>query len=298
MAPLPSLSRQITAVPIVGAWDWPAMRAWIAARAIAGVEVVEQDGYVRTAIVDGQPAIVQVLAQPDHVAVQVMAAVAVDTCEVARRVTQVLDLERDVSVMRARLGHDAWLASLLARHAALRVPGGWDPFELAVRAILGQQVTIAAARQLAAQLVAICGTRLPMAFDVPGLTAMFPTAVQLAEADLSALRMPGTRRATLMSLARAAAVDDNLLRADASLDEAIARLRTVKGIGEWTAHYIALRALRHPDAFPASDIGLLRGAAREAGKRPTPAALLRRAETWRPYRAYAAQLLWAEDASS
>jgi AraC family transcriptional regulator of adaptative response / DNA-3-methyladenine glycosylase II len=96
-------------------------------------------------------------------------------------------------------------------------------------------------------------------------------------------------------LAHAAADDDTLFAAGEPLDDAIARLRAVKGVGEWTAHYIALRALRHPDAFPASDVGLLRGAARETGTRPTPAALRRRAECWRPYRAYAAQLLWAED---
>ncbi len=89
--------------------------------------------------------------------------------------------------------------------------------------------------------------------------------------------------------------DDRLFDSRGSLDDAIARLRAVKGIGEWTAQYVALRALRHPDAFPASDIGLLRGAARESGTRPTPAALLTRAEAWRPYRAYAAQVLWTED---
>ena len=136
---------------------------------------------------------------------------------------------------------------------------------------------------------------MPADLRAPGLARLFPTAAQVAAADLGALRMPGARRATLTALARAAADDDRLFDGGGSLDDAIARLRAVKGIGEWTAHYIALRALRHPDAFPASDVGLLRGAARETGTRPTPAALLRRAECWRPCRAYAAQLLWAED---
>jgi AraC family transcriptional regulator of adaptative response / DNA-3-methyladenine glycosylase II len=107
--------------------------------------------------------------------------------------------------------------------------------------------------------------------------------------------MPGARRATLTALAGAVVEDAGVLAAGASLDAMIARLRAIKGVGDWTAHYIALRALRHPDAFPSSDIGLLRGAAQETGVRPSPAALLARADTWRPCRAYAAQLLWAAD---
>ena len=281
-------------MPIAGAWDWPALRDWFGVRAMPGVDLVEADGYVRTASLDGQPIIVELRARAEDVVVSVRAAAPVDMREVVRRVIRLFDLDRDLSAMRATLGHDPWLASLMARHPSLRVPGGWDTFELAVRAILGQQVSIAAARQLATQLVAICGTPLPAPVRTPELFAVFPTASELAEADLSTLRMPATRRATLVALARAAA-DDECLRPDAPLEETIARLRAIKGIGDWTAHYIALRALRHADAFPASDIGLLRGAARETGERPTPAALLRRAESWRPCRAYAAQLLWAAD---
>jgi AraC family transcriptional regulator of adaptative response / DNA-3-methyladenine glycosylase II len=210
----------------------------------------------------------------------------------------VLDLDRDLAAMQVHLGHDLWLARLLARHAGLRVPGGWDPFELAVRAVLGQQVTIGAARQLAAQVVTLCGGSLPEPLQRPGLARLFPTARQVASADLGALRVPGSRRATLTALARAVVEDESVLEPGRPLDDAVARLRAVRGIGDWTAHYIALRALRHSDAFPSSDVGLLRGAARETGVRPSPAALLARADAWRPCRAYAAQLLWAEDGGS
>ncbi len=110
--------------------------------------------------------------------------------------------------------------------------------------------------------------------------------------------MPGARVATLKTMAEAAVADDELFDTARSLDDTIARLRAIKGIGEWTAHYIAMRACRQPDAFPASDVGLLRGAAGGDGSRPTPAALLRRAEAWRPWRAYAAHHLWNVDSSA
>src|SRR5262249_43045429 len=157
-----------------------------------------------------------------------------------------------------------------------RVPGGWDPFELAVRAVLGQQITVAAARQLAGRLVEICGE--PVTGADHGLIRAFPTAQRVAAANLNALGMPAARRATLKSLAEAAIDDPQLFRPLGTVEDAIARLSAIPGIGEWTAQYIALRALREPDAFPASDMGLLRSAGIIAGATPTPAALLRRAE--------------------
>ncbi|HMK74389.1 MAG TPA: 3-methyladenine DNA glycosylase 2, partial [Myxococcaceae bacterium] len=154
-----------------------------------------------------------------------------------------------------------------------------------------------AARRLAAQLVALCGERLPsMDGQHPGLTRAFPTPRQLARAELGTLGMPSARRAALRALAEAALADPQLFRPLGTVEEVIGRLRSIRGIGEWTAQYIALRALRETDAFPASDIGLLRGAARGSRRRPTPADLLRRAEPWRPWRAYAAQHLWTTDA--
>jgi AraC family transcriptional regulator of adaptative response / DNA-3-methyladenine glycosylase II len=123
----------------------------------------------------------------------------------------------------------------------------------------------------------------------------FPTAAQVAAADLSAIGMPGARRDALAALAQAALQDPSLFEPQGTVEETVARLRAIRGIGEWTAHYIALRAVRETDAFPASDIGLLRGAAIRVGVRPSPAGLQDRAETWRPWRAYAAQHLWAAD---
>jgi AraC family transcriptional regulator of adaptative response / DNA-3-methyladenine glycosylase II len=204
------------------------------------------------------------------------------------------DLGADIETIGAHLSSDPLLAPLVARQPGLRAPGGWDGFELAVRAILGQQVTVSAARRLAGQLVALHGKLVPKEHRChPGLSRVFPRAERLAKADLSGLGMPGARRAALKALAEAAAADPNLFRPLRSAEETIGRLRSIRGVGEWTAQYIALRALRESDAFPASDIGLLRGAAAIDGTRPTPAGLVRRAESWRPWRAYAAQHLWA-----
>ena len=167
------------------------------------------------------------------------------------------DLDTDVSAIEAHLARDPFLARLVASRPGLRVPGGWDAFEVGMRAVLGQQVAVPAARRLLGQLTRLCGE------------GAFPTAAQVLAADLSSLGMPGARRATLKALAAAAVSDPALFQRRGSVEETVTRLRAIRGVGEWTAHYIALRAAREPDAFPASDLGLLRGAAQD-GARPTP----------------------------
>jgi AraC family transcriptional regulator of adaptative response / DNA-3-methyladenine glycosylase II len=167
---------------------------------------------------------------------------------------------------------------------------------LAVRAILGQQISVIAARRLAGQLVALHGKSiLANHGGHPSLSHVFPTAKRLARASSLGLAMPAARQSSLKALAEASAADPNLFRPFGTIEEAILRLRTIRGVGEWTAQYIALRALREMDAFPASDIGLLRGASTIDGTRSTSTSLLNRAESWRPWRAYAAQHLWAAD---
>ena len=165
-----------------------------------------------------------------------------------------------------------------------------------MRAVLGQQVSVPAARRLASRLVAVCGQ--PAAGEGrlrAGLSHAFPTPERVAAASLGGLGMPAARRSTLKALAEAAIADPHLFRPFGTVDEAIARLRAIRGVGPWTAQYIALRALRETDAFPATDVALLRGATRPGGERTTPVELLRRAESWRPWRAYAAQHLWTQD---
>jgi AraC family transcriptional regulator of adaptative response / DNA-3-methyladenine glycosylase II len=281
-------------------YDWPSMLAYLQARAIDGVEEIASDAYRRTVSCDGRLGTVEVAHEPErhNLSVTVRFPCVRALPEVLARVRRVFDVGADIETIASHLSRDPFLAPLVARRPGLRAPGGWDGFELAVRAILGQQVSVAAARRLASRLVVLCGESLPAGDHPPALSHAFPSAERLAACDLGALGMPQARRVALKALAEATLADPHLFRPFGTVEEAIARLRTIRGVGEWTAQYIALRALRETDAFPASDIGLLRGATRGGGARPTPAALLQRAEPWRPWRAYAAQHLWASDAGS
>jgi AraC family transcriptional regulator of adaptative response / DNA-3-methyladenine glycosylase II len=280
-------------------YDWPAMHDHLAARAVAGIEHVEGGVYYRSVGIDGAQGSIAVehLPQRDCIAVTIRFPSIRALPAIVQRARRAFDVGADIETIGAHLSRDPLLAPLVAQRPGLRAPGGWEGFELAMRAILGQQISVAAARRLAGELVAAYGEWVPEAYRAhPALTRVFPTPQRIAASDLAALKMPGARKAALTALAQAAAADPQLFRPFGTIEEAVARLRTIRGIGEWTAHYIALRALREPDAFPASDIGLLRGAAVN-GTRPTPADLLDRAEPWRPWRAYAAQHLWAADAS-
>lgn len=277
-------------------YDWEAMLAYLEARAIDGVEQVVAGHYRRTVAQDGRLGTVEVWHEParNNLVVTVRFPSVQSLPAILARVRRVFDVGADIETIGAHLSKDPFLAPLLAQRPGLRAPGGWDGFELAVRAILGQQVTVLAARQLACKLVALCGEVLPDAAG--GLSRTFPSPERVASVDLASMGMPTARRASLKALAEAAMADPHLFRPFGTVEEAIARLRSIRGVGEWTAQYIALRALRETDAFPASDVALLRGAANDAGERPTPEDLLQRAEPWRPWRAYAAQHLWAADA--
>ena len=277
-------------------YDWDSMIAFLQARAIPGVEIIHHGIYHRSAEIEGRLGSVAVahLERLNSLTVTINFPQVSFLPRIVTRVRRLFDLGADIETISDHLSRDPLLAPLVALRPGLRAPGGWDGFELAVRAVLGQQVTVAAARLLASKLVALYGKRLPAGRSGHrDVTHVFPTPERLATADLSALGMPGARREALKALAETAAADPHLFRPFATIEEAIERLRSIRGVGEWTAQYIALRALRETDAFPASDIGLLRGAAAMDGTRPTPASLLRRAEPWRPWRAYAAQHLWA-----
>jgi AraC family transcriptional regulator of adaptative response / DNA-3-methyladenine glycosylase II len=273
-------------------FDWEALLAFFTPRTIPGVEEARDGIYRRVIQVDGHIALVAVSHLPARNALQVEV-----TCDhvpilpmIASRLRRVFDLDADTEAIAAHLSRDRTLAREVRRRPGLRTPGGWDAFEVAVRAILGQQISIVAARGLAAKLVALCTPAI--ALHDANLTHAFPTAQQLAAADLSALGMPSARRNALISLARTAIAHPEIFELAATLEESIARLRSIPGIGEWTAQYIALRGLHHPDAFPASDIGILRNAEQLFGTRLSPAQLLARGEQWRPWRGYAAQYLW------
>ncbi len=270
---------------------WEAMLGFFAARAVPGVERVAAGIYRRLLGCAASHAMLEV----SHDAALQCLVVTIETGEPAlvapclARIGEVFDLATDLAPIERHLARDSLLAQCIARRPGLRPPGAWTGFELAVRAVLGQQITVVAARKLTARLVEQCGERVSCAAP---LTHLFPTARGVADADLSSIGMPKARKRTLQAVARAVIAEPTLLLPHHNLDAAVGAWQRIPGIGAWTAHYIALRALRANDAFPASDIGLLRAAASE-GQRPTPVELTKRAEAWRPWRAYAAQHLWS-----
>jgi AraC family transcriptional regulator of adaptative response / DNA-3-methyladenine glycosylase II len=278
-------------------YDWNGILDFLSLRAIPGVERVEANAYIRTIALGGEQGLIRVEpADRNRLKVSVQFGKLSLLPSIIARVRRVFDLAADPTAIAAHLSQDPVLAPLVASRPGLRVPGAWDGFELAVRAILGQQITVTAATNLAGKLVKTYGQPLPE--PTSGLTHTFPTPESLAGADIAPLGMPRSRGAALSSLAAAIAADPGIFGASRSLEAAITQLRGLTGIGEWTAQYIAMRELREPDAFPAADIGLMRAMADETGRRPTPAELLARAERWRPWRAYAALHLWASETHS
>jgi AraC family transcriptional regulator of adaptative response / DNA-3-methyladenine glycosylase II len=280
-------------------YDWDSILAFLGARAIAGVELVDKDHYARTIQIDGRIGSVEVAPGRNQLIATIRFPNVRALLTIVARLRRLFDLDADVASIGAHLSGDAGLAPLILKRPGLRTPGAWDGFELACRAIFGQQITVTAARNLAGKLVALAGTS--AGADVTGderLSKVFPTPSQVIAADLSTMGMPRARIAAIEALAQAAA-DPKLLAPVGTFDEALERLLALPGFGPWTAQYWALRALRDGDAFPAGDVALLRHPAVAAdGHRPTSKALLARAEAWRPWRAYAAQHLWTSDAEA
>jgi AraC family transcriptional regulator of adaptative response / DNA-3-methyladenine glycosylase II len=294
-------SRLTLRLPYRPPYDWTGVLAFLARRAIPGVESVENGVYRRTISLEDTRGIVEIRAAGEPC---LLATITVDrlpaglpaVAAIAARLRHLFDLDADPEPIAAHLGRDPALARCLAVRPGLRVPGAWDAFELAVRATIGQQVSVAAASTLAGRLAATFGERLATPTADRDLRVVFPDAKALAHADLSSIGVPRARAAAISSLAAAVMRDPSLLRTASSGEHTVARLVTLPGIGDWTAEYIALRALREPDAFPASDLGLLRAMLPHLA-RPSPALLQRRAERWRPWRAYAAMLLWLDGAA-
>jgi AraC family transcriptional regulator of adaptative response / DNA-3-methyladenine glycosylase II len=275
-------------------YDWDAILNFLSHRAIDGVETVKDGCYRRTISVDGGVGTVEVRPGERNCLVATIRISEVrGLLSIVARLRRLFDLDADVEAIGAHLSEDKSLAPLIAQRPGLRSPGCWDAFELAVRAVLGQQITVMAARHLAGKLAKLAG---PKIADEGGLTHIFPTPQQMMKADLSKLGMPKARIACLESLAAAAAKDKKLLEPAGDYESAVARVLALPGWGPWTAQYWALRALRDSDAFPESDVALLRcPAVADGNGRLSPKALLERAESWRPWRAYAAQHLWTHD---
>lgn len=268
------------------------MIGFLSARAISGLETVEAGVYRRSISVGGQHGWISVaLGVGDWLEATVDFPHAAALPEIERRLRRMFDLDAQPQVINPQLASDPLMAQLVAARPGLRLPGTWDGLELAIRAVLGQQITVVAAIRLAGKLVARYGQSL--ATPHAGITHVFPTAQVLAVADLAALGMPKVRGRTLSGVAQALLDDPELFEPKASLKDGVARLVALPGIGDWTAQYIAMRQMREVDAFASGDIGLINALAALEGGPVSARQLLARAEAWRPLRAYAAQHLWA-----
>ncbi len=281
--------------------DWEALRDFLALRAVPGVERVRGDSFERTIAVDGRAGWIAVrpVADGRHLELALrFPDVAPALVRITARVRRLFDLDADPLTLAADLARDPALAPSVRAHPGLRVPGAFDGFELAVRAILGQGVSVKGARTLAGRLVAEHGQKLAGEGAGAGDAAdwrVFPAPEALAGARLERLGVLPARAAAIRRLAASVAEGALDLETPRDLGAFVAEISRLDGIAEWTAHYVALRALGDPDAFPASDLGLLGGARAGLGAGAaalTPAALERRAEAWRPWRGYAAMHLW------
>jgi AraC family transcriptional regulator of adaptative response / DNA-3-methyladenine glycosylase II len=270
-------------------YDWAQVRGFLAARAVPGVERVDEDGYARTVAAGDAHALLHVrpAAHGHALQLRVRGASPRALCALSSAAARMFDLAADPGLIAAAFRRDPLLAPLVRRRPGLRIPGMWDPFECAVRAVLGQQVSVAAARTFAARLVGRAGRSI--AGGASGLTHLFPAPAAVAELDFQGLGLTNGRVAALRALARA--VIAGTLDFGAPAIDVTRALGALPGFGRWTAQYVALRALGQPDAFPDADL-VLRRLASGAGTPLTASALLARAEAWRPWRGYAALHLW------
>jgi len=269
-------------------FDWPALCGFIGARAIAGVESLEAGRYLRTAAIvhEGTPhrgwLSIEMSKKKPTLRVSVSTSLAKSLPPLLSRVKALTDVACNPAEVDRALG------PLAKRHPGLRVPGAFDGFELGVRAILGQQVSVAGARTLAGRFAASFGE--PIETPFPSLTTVFPDARRVADvspARVAQIGLPAARARTIVTLARAVADGSLVLAPNGDIDAALEKLRALPGVGEWTAQYIAMRALAWPDAFPHTDLALMKALGVKDARR-----VLAASEAWRPWRAYAVMHLW------
>ncbi len=264
-------------------FDAGALLGWFATHIVTGVEEMTGSAY-RRVVTTGSSVVAVTLTPADgHVLLRCRVPDVGDLAGLVQRCRRLLDLDADPASVVGVLSADPVLAPMIARRPGLRVPGSIDGFELAARAVLGQQVTLAGARTLTGRLVQAFGTPLPLADG--GLTYAFPTAEAVAAADLVGIGLTGGRARALGALAEAVAGGRLDLGPGADRDRTRARLLALPGIGPWTVEYVAMRALADPDAFPDTDLVLRRALARHA---------VTDTSAWRPWRAYAAMHLWTD----
>ena len=276
-------------LPFRSPFEWPTLFAWLRARALPGVAEARDGVYRRTLRLPRGAGIATLEPVDAHIRCTLQLESMADLTSAVRQCRRLLDLDADPLSVVEVLSRDRSLSPIVKKRPGLRAPGAVDGTELAIQAILGQQVSLSAARTLASRLVTAHGDVIKIAD--PTLTHLFPAAQAIAAADLSRLGVPATRRATLRSLAQAVAGGDLALDPGADRVEVYRKLSALPGIGDWTAGYIVMRALGDPDTFLPGDLGIKKAGAR-LGLFDTRA-ITERSAAWRPWRTYATHQLWA-----
>lgn len=264
-------------------FNWEKLIGFFEARVVPQMERVEKGRYQRLIRYGDVPGWFEVSLADDHqVKVQFQFAKPVCILDFIQRIKDMLDLDADPLLIEQDLSKDKKLKPLIEKHSGLRIPGGIDGFELAVRAIVGQLISVKAARTLLERLVVHCGEQQNFD-DSIGLTHFFPTPQNILEADLSEMGFPKLKVHTLKALAQGVLAGDIVLDRSADYEETCRQLLAIKGIGPWTVAYLSLRCLKNPDAFPESDLEI----------RKKIAAYDLDASLWSPWRAYATILLFS-----
>jgi len=290
--PDPAAAGLVLRLPYRPPLAWDPLVGFLRKRMVPGLETVTGDAYGRTIALGRATGSLRIrpLAGLSQLELRLQVSSSSNLMDIVQRIRRMFDLDADPLAIEADLGRDEFLAPRLAACPGVRVPGAWDGFELAVRALLGQQVSLAAAATLIGRIVRLHGRVLETP-NPEGLTHLFPTPAVLGAADLAGIGLTRTRAAAVSTLARAVAHGELALDGSMSPELVSSRLRAIAGIGPWTVEYISMRALGEPDAFPGTDLALQRELSRLAGG---PG----RAENWRPWRAYAAMHLWLAGAGS
>ncbi|MFV3289942.1 DNA-3-methyladenine glycosylase family protein [Pseudomonas sp. NY11955] len=286
---LPNLGHHTLWLRYRAPYHWPSTLGFLAARCIPGIETCCDGTYHRTLSVAGHHGVLHATPLPNHCLRVHLEGVPSHTLPgLIARLRRVFDLDADPVRISAELSRDPLMANLLEARPGLRVPQGWDACEQSMRTVLGQQISVAGAMTLAGRLVQRHGAALRL--PVAGLTHVFPALSVLAQAQFENMGMPRARATTLGTLASALLAEPGLLRRGQALDELLRNLCQLKGIGPWSAHYLALRQAGAADALPLGDVALIKALRLLEGD---DAQLAERAPAWRPWRAYAAQHLWA-----
>src|ERR1700723_2982201 len=273
-------------------FEWSCLIQFLSSRATPCVEAIDDGFYRRTIEIDGSVGAIEVRDEPSQARLAMRVCLPKYDClmQVVQRACRLFDLGADAQHIGRHLGRDRTLAGLVAEHPGLRVPGAWDGFELAVRAILGQQLMAVDSPTLVRRMIETYGEAVGL--QIPGLARLFPRPEVLAEANLSGLGIPSDRGETIISLAHAVVAGKIAFNGTQSSVGTTAALRGLPNMREGTMSYIAMRSLGEPDALPNTDLGLCQALSPGRGAVP-PADLPRIFEKFRPWRAYAAIHVWA-----